>query len=56
MKCFFSYDLRTDRTLRLIAAELWLYGAPDGASIGQPPHRGPGFGEGLLDMFDVTGF
>ena len=43
------------RTLRLIAAELWLYGAPDGASIGQPPDRGPGFGEGLLDMFDVSG-
>ncbi|MBV8410052.1 MAG: DUF898 family protein [Alphaproteobacteria bacterium] len=45
----------THRTLRLIAAELWLYGAPDGAAIGQPPGRGPSFGEGLLDMFDVTG-
>ena len=43
------------RTLRLIADQLWLYGAPDGAAIGQPPARGPHFGEGLLDMFDVTG-
>jgi uncharacterized membrane protein YjgN (DUF898 family) len=43
------------RTLRLIADQLWLYGAPDGAAIGQPPGRGPNFGEGLLDMFDVTG-
>jgi uncharacterized membrane protein YjgN (DUF898 family) len=43
------------RTLRLIAAELWLYGAPDGATIRQPPDRGPRFGEGLLDMFDVSG-
>lgn len=43
------------RTLRLIARELWIYGAPDGAMIGQPTDRGPGFGEGLLDMFDVTG-
>jgi uncharacterized membrane protein YjgN (DUF898 family) len=43
------------RTLRLIASELWLYGAPDGASIGQPSDRAPGFGEGLLDMFDVSG-
>jgi uncharacterized membrane protein YjgN (DUF898 family) len=43
------------RTLRLIAGELWLYGAPDGGAIGQPPDRGPRFGEGLLDMFDVSG-
>jgi len=43
------------RTLRLISSELWLYGVPDGAAIGQPPERGPRFGEGLLDMFDVTG-
>jgi uncharacterized membrane protein YjgN (DUF898 family) len=44
------------RTLRLIANELWIYGAPDGAAIGQPADRGPNFGEGLLDMFDVVGF
>jgi len=44
------------RTLRLISSQLWIYGAPDGASIAQPPDRGPRFGEGLLDMFDVTGF
>jgi uncharacterized membrane protein YjgN (DUF898 family) len=43
------------RTLKLIAAELWLYGAPDGAAIRQPPDRGPRYGEGLLDMFDVSG-
>jgi uncharacterized membrane protein YjgN (DUF898 family) len=43
------------RTLRLIAGQLWIYGAPDGASIRQPPERAPRFGEGLLDMFDVTG-
>jgi uncharacterized membrane protein YjgN (DUF898 family) len=43
------------RTLRLISSELWLYGAPDGAAIGQPPDRGPRFREGLLDMFDVSG-
>jgi uncharacterized membrane protein YjgN (DUF898 family) len=43
------------RTLRLIAAELWVYGAPDGASIRQPTDRGPRYGEGLLDMFDVSG-
>jgi uncharacterized membrane protein YjgN (DUF898 family) len=43
------------RTLRLISSELWLYGVPDGAAIGQPPDRGPRFGEGLLDMFDVSG-
>ena len=43
------------RTLRLIAAELWLYGAPDGPSIHQPTDLGPRYGEGLLDMFDVSG-
>lgn len=43
------------RTLRLIARELWIYGAPDGATIAQPTDRGPGYGEGLLDMFDVSG-
>ena len=41
------------RTLRLIASELWIYGAPDGASIRQLADRPPGYGEGLLDMFDV---
>jgi uncharacterized membrane protein YjgN (DUF898 family) len=41
------------RTLKLIAAELWIYGAPDGGTICQPADRGPGYGEGLLDMFDV---
>jgi uncharacterized membrane protein YjgN (DUF898 family) len=44
------------RTLRLIARELWIYGTPDGLAIGQPAHGGPRYGEGLLDMFDVTGF
>jgi uncharacterized membrane protein YjgN (DUF898 family) len=44
------------RTLKLIAGELWVYGAPDGGSIRQSAERGPGYGEGLLDMFDVTGF
>jgi uncharacterized membrane protein YjgN (DUF898 family) len=43
------------RTLRLIADQLWIYGAPDGAAIGQPADRGPNYGEGLLDMFDVSG-
>ena len=43
------------RTLRLIAGELWLYGAPDGASVRQSIDGGPGYGEGLLDMFDVSG-
>ncbi|WP_170921183.1 YjgN family protein [Enhydrobacter aerosaccus] len=42
------------RTMRLIAGELWVYGEPDGAAIGQPPQRPPRFGEGLLDMFDVS--
>ncbi|MCW5733311.1 MAG: DUF898 family protein [Enhydrobacter sp.] len=44
------------RTLRLISRELWIYGAPQGDTIGQPQHLGPRYGEGLLDMFDVTGF
>ncbi len=43
------------RTLRLISGQLWIYGTPDGAAIRQPADRGPGFGEGLLDMFDVAG-
>ncbi|MDP2333589.1 MAG: DUF898 family protein [Reyranella sp.] len=43
------------RTVKLIAAQLWIYGTPTGASIGQPPDHGPGYGEGLLDMFDVSG-
>ena len=43
------------RTLKLIASELWIYGAPDGAAIGQPSELGPRYGEGLLDMFDVSG-
>lgn len=43
------------RTLRLIASELWIYGAPDGASVRQADDLGPRYGEGLLDMFDVTG-
>jgi uncharacterized membrane protein YjgN (DUF898 family) len=43
------------RTLRLIADQLWIYGAPDGASIRQPEGHGPRYGEGLLDMFDVAG-
>ena len=45
----------THRTLRLIANQLWIYGTPDGASIHQPADRGPNYGEGLLDMFDVSG-
>jgi uncharacterized membrane protein YjgN (DUF898 family) len=43
------------RTMKLIAAQLWIYGAPDGAAVQQPADRGPGYGEGLLDMFDVSG-
>ena len=43
------------RTLKLISQQLWIYGVPDGASIRQPTERGPRYGEGLLDMFDVTG-
>jgi uncharacterized membrane protein YjgN (DUF898 family) len=45
----------THRTLRLIAGQLWIYGTPDGASIHQPADHGPRYGEGLLDMFDVSG-
>jgi uncharacterized membrane protein YjgN (DUF898 family) len=41
------------RTLKLIAAELWIYGAPDGNAIRQRADNEPGYGEGLLDMFDV---
>lgn len=43
------------RTLKLIASELWIYGAPEGARIEQSQARVPRFGEGLLDMFDVSG-
>lgn len=43
------------RTLRLIAGTLWLYGAPAPGTIRQPADRGPRTGEGLLDMFDVSG-
>lgn len=43
------------RTVKLIAAQLWIYGAPDGTTVRQPADRGPGYGEGLLDMFDVSG-
>jgi uncharacterized membrane protein YjgN (DUF898 family) len=43
------------RTVKLIAAQLWIYGVPDGAEVRQPADRGPGYGEGLLDMFDVSG-
>ena len=43
------------RTVKLIAAQLWIYGAPDGTAVRQPADRGPGYGEGLLDMFDVSG-
>ena len=44
------------RTLKLVASELWIYGEPDGATVRQPEGKGPRYGEGLLDMFDVTGF
>ncbi|HYC65090.1 MAG TPA: DUF898 family protein, partial [Reyranellaceae bacterium] len=43
------------RTLRLIASEVWIYGAPDGATITQSAELGPRVGEGLVDMFDVSG-
>jgi uncharacterized membrane protein YjgN (DUF898 family) len=43
------------RTLRLIANETWVYGAPDGATLLQSDKLGPRVGEGLLDMFDVSG-
>src|SRR5258708_35734922 len=43
------------RSARLIATQLWLYGVPGGTSIRQPAERPPRFGEGLLDMFDVSG-
>ncbi len=43
------------RTMKLIAGQLWIYGAPQGSEIRQPADRGPGYGEGLLDLFDVSG-
>lgn len=43
------------RTLRLISDQLWIYGVPAPGTIGQPADRGPRYGEGLLDMFDVSG-
>ena len=43
------------RTMKLFAGQLWIYGAPQGSEIRQPVDRGPGYGEGLLDMFDVSG-
>lgn len=43
------------RTMKLIAGQFWIYGAPQGSDIRQPADRGPGYGEGLLDMFDVSG-
>ena len=43
------------RTMKLIAGQLWIYGVPQGSEIRQPADRGPGYGEGLLDMFDVSG-
>jgi uncharacterized membrane protein YjgN (DUF898 family) len=43
------------RTMKLIAGQLWIYGAPQGSEIRQRADRGPGYGEGLLDMFDVSG-
>ena len=43
------------RTMKLIAGQLWIYGAPLGSEIRQPADRGPGYGEGLLDLFDVSG-
>jgi uncharacterized membrane protein YjgN (DUF898 family) len=50
-----GYPWVMHRTLRLIARETWIYGAPDGAAITQSAERGPRIGEGLLDMFDVAG-
>ena len=43
------------RTMKLISNQLWIYGEPNGQEIRQPADRGPGYGEGLLDMFDVSG-
>lgn len=43
------------RTMKLISAQLWIYGEPNGQEVRQPADRGPGYGEGLLDMFDVSG-
>jgi uncharacterized membrane protein YjgN (DUF898 family) len=50
-----GYPWVVHRTLRLIANETWIYGAPDGASITQSAALGPRVGEGLIDMFDVSG-
>lgn len=43
------------RTMKLISGQLWIYGAPQGTEIRQPTDLGPTYGEGLLDMFDVSG-
>lgn len=43
------------RTMKLIAGQLWIYGAPLGGDIRQPTDLGPTYGEGLLDLFDVSG-
>ncbi len=43
------------RTMKLIAGQLWIYGAPTGSEIRQPTDLGPTYGEGLLDLFDVSG-
>ena len=50
-----GWPLVMHRTMKLISAQLWIYGAPDGREIRQSADRGPGYGEGLLDMFDVAG-
>ena len=43
------------RTMKLISGQLWIYGVPQRGEIRQRADRGPGYGEGLLDMFDVSG-
>jgi uncharacterized membrane protein YjgN (DUF898 family) len=43
------------RTMKLIAGLLWIYGAPLSDDIRQPTDLGPTYGEGLLDLFDVSG-
>lgn len=50
-----GWPLVMHRTMKLISAQLWIYGEPNGQEIRQPTDRGPGYGEGLLDMFDVSG-
>lgn len=50
-----GWPLVMHRTMKLISAQLWIYGVPNGQEIRQPADRGPGYGEGLLDMFDVSG-